>query len=129
MEIATPDLSTPIAIAAGAIVGALGRYYLTLAWRRCQGGRFPYGTLFVNLTGALLIGAIAGSLGRWVVLSSSGQSLVLTGLLGSYTTFSSYILDAVNLWQAGRRTLAIAYWLGSVVLGLGLAELGLWLTH
>ena len=49
----------PVTVSLGAICGALGRYYLTLFWTQKKGSLFPYGTMFVNLTGALVIGLVA----------------------------------------------------------------------
>lgn len=116
----------PIAVAFGAVIGALARYYITLFWRRNQGSSFPYGTLFVNLTGSLLIGMVA-TLGSAYELSIFLQKLVLVGFLGAYTTFSSYILDSVSLFRSSKPSVALFYWLGSPVLGFLCVELGIWL--
>jgi len=116
----------PIAVGLGAIFGALGRYYLTLFWTQKRGSSFPYGTLFVNLIGALIIGAVATlapTYGVPIIL----QKFVLVGFLGAYTTFSSYILDTANLFRSSRSIVAVFYWLGSPVLGFLCVELGIWL--
>lgn len=115
---------TPLAISFGAVLGALSRYYITLFWVEKKGVEFPYGTLFVNLTGAGLIGFIS------VVANQNGlpvplQQLMLVGFLGSYTTFSSYILDSASLFQRRNNLVGLMYWLGSPVLGFLMVELGL----
>jgi CrcB protein len=117
---------TPIAVGFGAIFGALGRYYLTLFWTQKRGSLFPYGTLFVNLTGALVIGIVA-TLAPAYGLPVALQKFVLVGFLGAYTTFSSYILDTANLFRSARSLVALFYWLGSPVLGFLCVELGIWI--
>jgi CrcB protein len=115
----------PIAISIGAIFGALGRYYATLFWIEKRGNEFPCGTLFVNLMGAFLIGLAAIVLTPYDIPITL-QKMVLVGFLGSFTTFSTYILDAVNLFGRGSIILGLLYWLGSPVLGLICVELGIW---
>ena len=117
---------TPIAISIGAVGGALSRYYLSLYWLQRLGDRFPYGTLFVNLTGAFIIGLVAAIAPRWG-LSDVWQKLIMTGFLGAYTTFSTYILDTVKLFSSQQRLPALGYWLGSATLGWAGVELGIWL--
>jgi CrcB protein len=117
---------TPIAISIGAVGGALSRYYLSLYWLQRLGDRFPYGTLFVNLTGAFIIGLVAAITPRWG-LSDVWQKLIMTGFLGAYTTFSTYILDTVKLFSSQQRLQALGYWLGSATLGWAGVELGIWL--
>jgi len=117
---------TPIAISIGAVGGALSRYYLSLYWLQRLGDRFPYGTLFVNLTGAFAIGWVAAIAPRWG-LSDFWQQLIMTGFLGAYTTFSTYMLDTVKLFSSQQRLSALGYWLGSASLGLVCVELGIWL--
>ncbi|AZU03434.1 camphor resistance protein CrcB [Glycocaulis alkaliphilus] len=89
-------------IAAGGALGALGRYALAAFVDGRLGGRFPWGTLAVNFTGAALIGLLAG---LW--LSEGGAAgtawiFLVIGVLGSYTTVSSFSLQALELFQAGR---------------------------
>jgi CrcB protein len=119
---------TPIAISIGAVLGALSRYYLTLLWVRYRGIAFPYGTLFVNVTGALMIGFWVTWSTQQGFISLPLQRLVLVGFLGAYTTFSSYILDTANLFNAKQKALGNLYWLGSPVLGLLGIEAGIWLA-
>jgi CrcB protein len=112
--------SIPIAIALGAVVGALSRYYVTLFWNRVAKHQFPYGTLFANMTGAFVIGFISQTIDGSLLF----KKFAIVGFLGAYTTFSSYILDAANLLD-DHRTIGIVYWLGSPILGLIAVQLGL----
>ncbi len=117
---------TPLAISVGAVLGALGRYYFSLFWLQRAGDRFPYGTLFVNLTGAFIIGIVATAAPTWG-LPPAWQTLIQTGFLGAYTTFSTYILDTAKLFSSQQRLKGLLYWLGSAVLGFVGVELGIWI--
>lgn len=118
---------SPISIAFGAVLGALSRYYITLWWIQKRGNRFPYGTLFVNLTGAFLMGLLVFLMPQLRILNAV-QPLVMVGFLGSYTTFSSYILETTNLLRNRRPLTALLYWLGSLTLGLIGVEMGMLLA-
>ncbi|HIK13687.1 MAG TPA: fluoride efflux transporter CrcB [Leptolyngbyaceae cyanobacterium M33_DOE_097] len=117
---------SPLLIAIGAVAGAWSRYGITLYCTDRWGGRFPYGTFVVNLSGAFLIGVIVPLVQtRFPPLAD----LLVIGFLGAYTTFSTYMLDTINLFRAEQRRKALIYWLGSAGLGLAFAELGLWLGN
>lgn len=109
-------ISIPIAVSLGAIPGALCRYFLAILLAQWLGSRFPYGTFVINLSGALLMGFCV-TLAADQVISPNLKPLIMTGFLGSYTTFSTYALDTSILWRSGRRGQALFYWAGSVVLG------------
>ncbi len=94
---------------------------LSLLW---WGAAFPWGTLIVNVAGSFAIGLLAGIFAAF----ETGQPLRLflaTGLLGGFTTFSAFSLDALTLWQRGEPALAAAYVLGSVLLSLAAITAGL----
>ena len=86
---------------------------------------FPWSTLFVNVSGCLVIGLIAG----WFTLrGQAGQTLRLfltTGVLGGYTTFSAFALDTAMLWERGQVWRSTFYVLSSVLLSIAGAFLGL----
>lgn len=114
-----PELRAPIAVSLGAIAGALVRYYVTLLMLRWLGVGFPYGTLTVNLVGSGLMGVCVGIPSRLgLELAPELRLLVMVGVLGSLTTFSSYELDTVNLARSQGLLLALLYWQGSAILGL-----------
>lgn len=113
-----PALRHPIAISLGAIAGALSRYYITLWVAHRFGAAFPYGTLLINLTGAWGMGLFTTLLLEHALpLSPEMRLLIGVGFLGSYTTFSTYELEAMNLLRARGVGLALSYWAGSAVLG------------
>ncbi len=121
-------IAAPLVISAGAIPGALSRYYLMVSVSRRLGIGFPYGTLTVNLSGALLMGFVATLvLGR--LISPALQLLLTTGFLGSYTTFSTYALDTVYLSQSRGRIFGLCYWVGSAVGGALSLEVGIGLAR
>ncbi|NJL22098.1 MAG: fluoride efflux transporter CrcB [Leptolyngbyaceae cyanobacterium SM1_3_5] len=116
-----PEISAPLAVSLGAIPGALSRYYLGLFLTRKLGSHFPFGTFAVNLSGSLLMGIVATAAIEHAIPAHL-QLSIATGFLGSYTTFSTYALDTVNLWQSNKSA-ALFYSLGSI--GFGLLGLGL----
>jgi len=117
-----------IAVALGAILGALSRYYLTLFSIEKWGKRFPIGTLLINSTGAFLIGLISCLIPQNQILILL-QKTIIIGFLGAYTTFSSYILESANLWSRSQPIVAISYWLGSPILGFFSIKLGIWIAQ
>lgn len=117
-------------VAIGGAIGACLRYALVLALRPHSPG-FPTGTLIVNLIGCLCIGALAGFTSH--ALSSRADSklwaLLAIGVLGGFTTFSSFSLETVELARDGKLGLAALYVLASNTLGIALAAGGYWITH
>ncbi|MDA0268911.1 MAG: fluoride efflux transporter CrcB [Cyanobacteria bacterium] len=119
----------PIAVSLGAIPGALSRYYITIWLAQGLGTHFPFGTFVINLSGALLIGFFATLANAQIMISPDLQRLVITGFLGSYTTFSTYTLDTAGLLRSGNRIKALFYWIGSFVLGGVCLEMGIALAR
>ena len=125
-----PQIRHPIAVSLGAIAGSLSRYYLGLWSVQQFGTNFPYGTLLINLTGCLGIGFVMTL--AWeqiIIISPEVRLLVVVGFLGSYTTFSTYELDALTLLRGDRIWAAVAYWGGSAILGLACVQLGVVLAR
>jgi CrcB protein len=121
---------TAMAISLGAIPGALCRYYLGLEISYLFGANLPYGTLLVNITGCFLMGLLATlSSGQFIRLHPDLWLLLLTGFLGSYTTFSSYELDSAKLLLQKNLQADLIYWAGSVFLGISSLQLGITLTE
>ena len=89
-----------------------------------RGTGFPYGTLVVNLIGCLLIGFLSQWVGTRGFLSPETRLFIFMGLLGGFTTFSTFSNETMNLWQAGASAAALANVAVHVLLGLGAAWLG-----
>ncbi len=100
-------------------LGAIGRFLLDGAVSQRAGRSFPWGTLAVNVTGAFLLGALAGA-----TISADALRLAGTGLLGAYTTFSTWALESHRLAEDGRARLGTANLLVSLLAGIAAAWLG-----
>ncbi|MDY6865538.1 MAG: fluoride efflux transporter CrcB [Halobacteriota archaeon] len=110
-------------IAAGGAIGALSRYAISITtWKRA-GDSFPLGTLFVNLIGAFVIGLLWG-FAENNDFSSDMHSFIFIGILGSFTTFSTYSLETLNLFREGNTSLALINILVINLLGITLAFVG-----
>lgn len=112
------------AVIGGAVLGASGRYLITGALSRALPGVFPWGTLAVNWAGCLLIGMAWGASER-VLWSPQLRTFLFVGVLGSFTTFSSFGLETLHLLRGGEGLRALLYVLGSNLGGLLLVWLGL----
>lgn len=89
-------------IGIGGAIGSVARYILSTKTYELFGTRFPYGTLFVNVTGSFLIGMIAILLlEKFDHFAAELRSLLIIGFLGGYTTFSSFSFETLNLYQNG----------------------------
>lgn len=113
-------------IAAGAALGANARYLvgLWMAHRMGPGATFPYGTLFVNLTGSLILGFLVA----WGARGGVNAQLRLffgVGFLGAYTTFSSFSVESIQLWRTGQQGHSLFNLLLNNGIGLLCAWLGL----
>ena len=109
-------------IAGGGAAGALLRYWMTGAVHALLGRGFPYGTLAVNASGSVLIGVCFVFLLERTNLAGEWRSLLMTGLLGAFTTFSTFSLETILLIQAGEQGKAAL----NVALGVLLCLLGCW---
>lgn len=98
----------------GGGLGATLRHFVNVSFARAFGTAFPFHTLFENVTGSLVMGAMVG---YFAFIGEASQELRLfltTGILGGYTTFSAFSLDAVLLWERGQLGMALIYVLVSV---------------
>lgn len=117
-----------LVMAAGGALGGMARLAVSNLLATRVGATFPWGTLTVNLSGALLAGALAGWLGTPEAGPPGAWLFLAVGLLGGYTTVSSLSLQSLDLWQSGRRCTALANVASTLVAGLVLAALGWWLA-
>jgi len=103
----------------GGGLGAALRHGVNFVSARFLGTAFPYATLFENVTGSLVMGLLAGYFAFKGDASQSWRLFLTTGILGGYTTFSTYSLDAALLYERGEIGLAALYVLASVILSIG----------
>jgi fluoride exporter len=106
-------------VALGGALGAGGRHLCNMAALRMFGSGLPVSTIAVNVVGSFLMGVLAG----WFAFKASGggeglRLFLATGILGGFTTFSAFSLDAVVLWERGAVGAAFLYVLGSVILSI-----------
>ncbi len=118
-------MSQAFAIAAGGAIGALLRYWTSLGVHSLLGRGFPYGTLTVNIAGSLLMGFLFVLFVERLNLGSEWRAAILIGLLGSFTTFSTFSIETLNLMEQGEMLKALVNILLSVGLCLGAAWLGI----
>lgn len=112
-------------IGIGGGLGAIIRYQLThLVQNPLHEGKFPVGTLMVNLIGCFVIGVLSSIGDRTPWLGADSRLLLMTGILGGFTTFSAFGLETIQLLKRGEGSLAITYVLLSVLFGLLFVLLG-----
>lgn len=99
------------------VIGVLARYGVGLVVPRILSPHFPYATFFINLSGAFLIGVVHVLGVERAVLPTDLRIGIMVGLLGGYTTFSSYCLETVYLFDEAQYLKAAAYFIGSPILG------------
>jgi CrcB protein len=102
-------------IGVGAAAGANARYLLGQLLARWFGTDFPVGTLVINVSGSLLIGLILATMSDGLMVDTHWRLLLVIGLLGGYTTFSSFSFEVIAMVEAGRWLPAVTY-VGSSVL-------------
>ena len=95
----------------GGGLGSTLRYVVNVVCPRLFGAGFPYHTFIINITGSIVMGLIAGYFAFW-------RLFLMTGILGGYTTFSAFSLDAAVLYERGEIGQALFYVLGSVVFSI-----------
>jgi fluoride exporter len=116
-------------VVAGGATGGMARLAVANAVSRRLGTAFPWGTLAVNLSGALIIGLLAGLAGMPLPGEEPrAWSLLAIGLLGGYTTVSSFSLQTLTLWQQGRPRAALVNVAATLVPGLAAVAAGAWLA-
>jgi CrcB protein len=122
--------STYLAVAAGGAIGASLRFAAGAWALRALGPGFPYGTFAVNVLGSFAMGALAGLLMERLPESVTHvRHFAMTGLLGGFTTFSAFSLDAIYLIERARWAAAAGYVGGSVALSILALAAGLALTR
>jgi len=115
-------------VAAGGALGAVARFLVGALFVQRIGAHWPWGTLFINLTGCLLISLFLGA-GSGRVAGTNLRYLLPIGFVGAYTTFSSYEYEILWLVEQGRVAAALAYVAASNLLGFAAVLAGAWLAR
>lgn len=105
-----------LAIALGGAAGALGRWLMSTGVHRWLGRDFPWGTLVVNVAGSFFMGLLAALLVERLALGPAWRAGLLVGFLGAFTTFSTFALETVELFEGGMGLRALGNVVGSVAL-------------
>ncbi len=113
-------------ISLGAVLGANTRYWVGEWAARAWGTTFPYGTLFINLTGSFLLGLFMTLITDRFLVDPRWRMLIAIGFLGAYTTFSTYAYESVRLISEGQWTAGLLNLFGSSLAGGGCMLLGIW---
>lgn len=115
-------INSILIVAAGGAVGAVLRYSISGFSRNFIGDSFPYGTLLVNIIGCLILGILGGY--GIAKLPGTAQLFVITGLLGSLTTFSTFGWESTQLMLDSKPLLAVANIASNMIIGIGAAIAG-----
>ncbi|MBW1840277.1 MAG: fluoride efflux transporter CrcB [Deltaproteobacteria bacterium] len=124
-----PILINILMVMVGGSLGALSRYGFALMAGRFIGARFPWGTLMANLVGCFLIGVAFALVERTNLLSPSARLFIMTGFLGSLTTFSTYALETVVSVRGETVSIAFLNFFLNNALGLVLVLSGMWIVR
>lgn len=122
-------IRTLAAIAAFGTLGCWARYGQTLLMQEVYGNAFPFALLSINVLGAFFIGFLFVETAERLAISPATRTGILTGLLGGYTSFSSFELDTYGLLQHGEALVAVAYVFLSIVLGFIAAFVGVYIAR
>ncbi|MBS2025701.1 MAG: fluoride efflux transporter CrcB [Deltaproteobacteria bacterium] len=119
-----PSVRQLLLVASGGALGSVLRYLVANVLYPLGRG-LPLGTFVINVTGSLAIGFLGG---MWSGEGAGhpGRLLLMVGVLGGYTTFSSFELETLSLANQGMRLQALGYVLASCLLGFGAVALGMW---
>ena len=118
-----------LSIAAGGAIGSVLRHVAGKGLLALMGGSFPYGTLFVNVAGSFIMGALVSVFAHSFTPSPELRAFLTVGLLGGFTTFSSFSLDVVTLYERGEILSAFVYVGLSLALSLAGIFAGLFLMR
>ncbi len=115
-----------LAVAGGGALGAAARYLVFIAAGHFLGTAFPFGTLIVNVAGSFAMGALTEIMALVWSASTQTRLFLVVGFLGAFTTFSTFSLDFVVLYERGRLLLSALYAGASVVCSIGALFFGMW---
>lgn len=112
-------------VAVGGAIGSVARYLVGLCATRLAGPNFPFGTLTVNVAGAFAIGLLVEMIARRFGASAEIRVFIVTGILGGFTTWSSFTLDTMVLFERGEIGLSALYLLASLLVSFAAVFAGL----
>lgn len=115
-----------LAIAVGGALGALSRYWVVGVISSLFERTFPFGTLVVNILGSLLIGILYVLIVEKLDVAAEWHAITMVGFIGAFTTFSTFSLETLVLFQEGRAVAAVTYILTSVLVCLLAVAAGMW---
>ncbi len=118
-------LQITLAVALGGAVGAASRHLVSTWMIRLMGLGFPWGTLLVNVLGSFLMGVLIEAAALKLNLSLEARAFLAVGVLGGFTTFSTFALDAITLFERGQLLPSFLYIVSSVVLAIAALFAGL----
>ena len=116
-------------VALGGAIGSAARYGVNVWSGRLLGGEFPWHTLLVNILGCLVMGILIELMALKLNVGNEMRAFLTTGILGGFTTFSAFSLDALTLWERGQAASAFTYVAASVLLSLAAIAAGLALAR
>ncbi len=118
-----------LAVAAGGAAGAVARYGVYLLAGRLLGTGFPSGTLVVNIAGSFIMGILVEGMALAWTLGMETRLFLTVGVLGAFTTFSTFSLDVALLYDRGKTGLVVIYVLASVICSVGALFAGLYVMR
>ncbi|MGH6895652.1 MAG: fluoride efflux transporter CrcB [Geminicoccaceae bacterium] len=118
-----------LAVAAGGVIGTVARYLVYVAAGQLLGTGFPYATLMVNIVGSVAMGALVETMALVWSTSTAMRLFLATGMLGAFTTFSSFSLDFAVLFERKDFALCAVYTIASFALSVGALFAGLHLIR
>lgn len=110
---------------AGGFIGSILRYLIVLCLNQwTDGAKFPFGTLMVNVFGCLIIGLLSQLGEARGIFTAEARVFIFVGILGGFTTYSSFGNETIDLWRGSKELMAIGNIAGHLILGLGAVWLG-----
>lgn len=122
------SVSLWFAVAFGGALGAMARYGVTLAWMPAQ-LKFPFATLTVNVLGSALMGVFYVLIVEKALLAPAWRHIIMVGFLGAFTTFSTFSIESLQLWQGGLWQTAAIYVFANVILCIAAVACAVVLTE
>jgi CrcB protein len=115
-------------VGAGGAVGSMARYGVSFMLSKVTNTELPVATFAINVVGSLCIGILFGLISRNQWLQAGGYLLLASGFCGGFTTFSTFALENATLMQKGQSATALIYTVLSIVVGLLLCRVGMWVA-